>query len=135
MAGMKAVDMGQDRANSGSLRFETLPAQKRIEPYDLPARQTQPVDLGLEQPRVAAFEAVGDQEHDRTLTENAARPVDIEATQRLTDAGPAFPVLRVPSRGGQGEIGILLGQRAGDIGEPGAEGEDGNLAPAALGRP
>jgi hypothetical protein len=51
----------------------------------------QALHLGLEAFAGVAVEAVGDQQHDRTLAEHAARPDAV--VEAVVDAGAAGPVL------------------------------------------
>src|SRR5437764_366560 len=87
------VNVGQHGADAFCPRLEAGEAQQRIEPDESSAGAVQPVDLERELIAAVAFEAVGDQKHDRSLREYAARPQLVESSQRGRDAGAAGPVL------------------------------------------
>src|SRR5215468_5238057 len=72
------VDVGQQRADAGGAGLEAGVAQERVEPDQPPARPPQPRGLGGEGGGVLAIEAVGDQQHDGALRQDAPRPGAVE---------------------------------------------------------
>src|SRR5580693_2205292 len=79
------IDIRQHGSNSPGLGGKIAKAQQRIDPDHTPARFGEPLHLGLELAEVVALQAVGDEEGNCPLTQDAPRPVPIEAVQRLAD--------------------------------------------------
>ncbi len=117
------VDMRHDRPDALGLGFETRESQQRIEPDQPPAGPVQPVDLEGEAVVGIALEPVSDEQHDGALRKDAARPQLVEGMERGRDTRAARPVRDIAGDCGQRLVRILRLERAGDIGETGAEQE------------
>ena len=70
-----------------------------------------------------AVEPVGDQQHDRSLPEHAARPQLVELGDRMADPGPARSVDDRLGDAVEREVDIAEAQIAGDVGQPRAKHE------------
>ena len=121
--------MGQHGADAARLGGEALEAEKRVQPDQPAAGAVQPVHLRTEILAFVALEPVGEEEHDRTLAEHAARPFAVELVQRRGDAGAAGPVRHRIRAGGERLVGVLPAELAGDVAEARAE-QEGVHAPA-----
>src|SRR5262245_5453487 len=109
---------GLDAAGAG---LEAIEAQQRIEPDEPPAGAMQPVHIEGERIVDVAVEPVGDQKHDRALTEHTTRPQPVKGMERRGDAGAARPVRNAGRAGGERIVRIALAQGARHVGEARAE--------------
>src|ERR1700681_157562 len=117
----KFVDVGQHRPDTCRPRFEMFIPEQRIEPDQAPGGF--PQTLHLERQAIAdiAIEPVGNQQHDRTLPEQAARPAAVELCQTGADAGTTGPIRHGGADAGCRDVDITLPQVPGDVGESRAE--------------
>src|SRR6266446_509206 len=115
------VDVGQHRPDTCGPRFEMLIPKQRIEPDQAPAGFSQTLHFERQAIADIAVEPVGDQQHDRTLPEQAARPSAVELCQTGADARATGPIRHRSADAGCRDVDIALLQVAGDIGESGAE--------------
>src|SRR4051812_11131256 len=83
----------------------------------------EPVGFGRQAWLGVAVEAVGDEEDDGAVPQNAARPGAVEVVETGTEAGSSGPVLDLAATAGEGFVGIAAAEDAGDVGEPGGEEE------------
>src|SRR6266851_683120 len=117
----KFVDVGQHRPDACRPRFEMCIPKQRIEPDQAPAGFAQALHFERQAIADIAVESVGDQQHDRTLPEQAARPAAVELCQTGADAGAAGPIRHGGADAGNRDVDVALPQVPGDIGEPRAE--------------
>src|ERR1700694_4282650 len=117
----KFIDVGQHRTDARRPRLELFIAKQRIEPDQPPAGLAQALHFTRKAVADIAVETIGDQQHDRTLPEQAARPAAVELRQTGTDAGTTGPVRHSGADAGDSDIDIALPQVPGDIGEARAE--------------
>src|SRR6185437_15736831 len=106
-------------------------AQQRIEPDEAPAGFMQPLYfLGYTGSGVPV-QTVGDQDHDRPLSQDTARPVVVEIGDALSDARAARPILDGLRDLVESDVDILVAKIARDVREPRAE-EEGEYAVAIV---
>lgn len=125
------IDMRQQGPNPRGAWLEPVVAQERIEPDQAATRQGKSLRLGPQQFRIVAFQSVGDQQHNRSLTQHAARPAAIEFVQAGGDARPAGPVIDRSNAFVHGAIGVLGAEHAGHGRQAGSEEEGLRVASSA----
>ncbi len=103
------------------LGLEAGKTQQRIEPDQPSAGAVQPVDLEGKAVVGIALQPVGDQQHNRTLGEHAARPQLVEGLQRGRDARAARPVDHVRRAEAERLVRIARLERARHVREPRSE--------------
>src|SRR5215469_1010589 len=109
------VDMRHHRSHAERSWLKTLVTQQRVQPEQSSAGAMQPVHLMREASASIAVEPVGDQEHDRSLTQQTPRPQPVELGERMTDPGPARPVGDRLGDALERQIDIAVAQVAGDV--------------------
>src|SRR6202790_5500319 len=119
--GQKFVDVGQHRPDTCRPRFEMFIPKQRIEPDQTPAGFPQALHFERQPIADIAVEPVGDQQHDRALPEQAARPAAVELCQTGADPGATCPIRHGGADAGGRDVDITLPQVPGDGGESRAE--------------
>src|ERR1700682_713748 len=113
----KFIDVRQHRPDARRPRLEMFIAKQRIEPDEPAAGFAQALHFARKTIADIAVQTIGDQQHDRTLPEQAARPAAVELGETSADAGPAGPVRHGGAHAGDRDVYIALPQVPGDIGE------------------
>src|ERR1700730_594421 len=87
----KLVDVGQHRPDTCRPRFEMFIPKQRVEPDQGPAGYPHAPNFERQAIADIAVEPVGDQQHDRALPEQAARPAAVETRKRGAGSGAPRP--------------------------------------------
>src|SRR5713226_5113358 len=123
MSGQEVIAVRKRRHHASRERLVTLGAEQRIEP-DEPVRRTPEVDeLGGQLTGVATIPTIADDDHHRSVTEHASRPVAIEIRKRVADSSAPAKVLHSFAHGGEGAIEVAMAQQPGDAREASREDE------------
>src|SRR5205085_5871985 len=86
------VDVRQRGGHAAGQRLEGRVGRERVDPHDAVRQSLQTFQLSAEQLRVAALEAVGADDDDRSPTATAPGVLTQELPDRLADPCPAVPV-------------------------------------------
>jgi len=98
------VDVREGRGHATCFRLICGAPQQRVEPDEAVTAAPEPSHLASELFGITAVPSVADDQHDRAMTEHAARMVSLEGVQRVSDTRPATDVVHL--RGNVVERGV-----------------------------
>src|SRR5450759_3059963 len=123
VSGKEVVAVREGRGHAAREGFVALRTDQRVEPDQPVGRAAQVDELGAEFCRVASVPSVAHDDHDRAMSEHAARPMAIEIRQRVADAGASAEIVDALAHRVERTVQVAIAKQPRDPSEPCREHE------------
>src|SRR5439155_25938810 len=123
VSGQEVIAVRQRCRHAARQRLVALAADERVQPDEAVRGAAQMAELGRQLSGVATIPAVADDDHDRSVSEHAARPLAIEVDERGADARATAEVVHTLGDRVEHLVDVALAQQARDAREARREDE------------